>query len=183
MMFSFAVVISLVVPKFRLMVLCFLYIFKSIYDARIYLQPLKYLQAFVSLCFYKTSIRVKVITLFLILILILIPILNITLRPRIANRVGEDSYCRGGIVNTRRGRSRALFVRPEIPKALWRFRASTSNSLRGLMWPHTHTQVRIRDIDHIYAQQDIRVCGDDHFEPPLRQFSNPKALCLLRVSI
>ena len=47
------------------------------------------------------------------------------------------------------------------PKALWRFRASTSNSPSGRSWPHTHTP--IRHIDHTYAQQDIRVCGDDHF--------------------
>ena len=38
------------------------------------------------------------------------------------------------------GCSRALFVRPESPKALWRFRASTSNSLSGRSWlQHTHT--------------------------------------------
>ena len=44
-------------------------------------------------------------------------------------------------------------------------------------WPymaayHTH----IRHIHQTYAQQDIRVCGDDHFQPPKRQYSNPKAL-------
>jgi len=160
MMFSFAVVISLVVPKFRLMVLCFLYIFKSIYDARIYLQPLKYLQAFVSLCFYKTSIRVKVITLFLILILILIPILNITLRPRIANRVGEDSRCRGGIVHIRGGCSRERLARPNSSTALWLFRASTSNSRSGRSRLHTYTHMC--HIHHTFAQQDIRVCEDDH---------------------
>jgi len=35
----------------------------------------------------------------------------------------------------------------------------------------------------IYTQQDIRVYEDDHFEPPNRQYSNTKALSLLRVSI
>ena len=116
---------------------------------------------------------------------ILILILNarriITLRPRTPNQVGEDNYCRGGIVNTRGSRSRRLFVRTRSPTALWRFRASTSNSVRGLMWPHTHTP--FRQIDRTYAQQDIRVCGGDHFEPPEWQFSNPKSLWLLRVSI
>jgi hypothetical protein len=114
----------------------------------------------------------------------LILILNtrrITLRPRTPNQVGEDNYCRGGIVNTRGSRSRRLFVRTRSPTALWRFRASTSNSLRGLMWPHTHTP--FRQIDRTYAQQDIRVCGGDHFEPPEWQHPNPKALWLLRVSI
>ena len=80
---------------------------------------------------------------------------------RIANRVGEGSYCRGGIVNTRGGCSSALVVRPKSSKALWRFRASTSNSPSGRSWPHNHTPVR-----HIYqthAQQGIRVYEDDHF--------------------
>ena len=103
-----------------------------------------------------------------------------TFHLRIANRVGEDSCCRGGIVNTRCGCSRALFVRPNSSTALWRFRASTSNSLSGRMRLHTHTHTRIH---HTYVQQDTRVCGDDHLKPPLRQYSDPKALSLLRVSI
>ena len=40
-----------------------------------------------------------------VIILILILILaRVTLRVRTTNRVGEDSYCRGGIVSTRFGR-------------------------------------------------------------------------------
>ena len=97
-----------------------------------------------------------------------------TFHLRIANRVGEDSCCRGGIVNTRCGCSRALFVRPNSPTALWRFRASTSNSLSGRSWPHTNTH--FRHIYHTYAQQDIRVCGDDHFSRPSGSYPNPKAL-------
>jgi hypothetical protein len=93
---------------------------------------------------------------------------------RIANHLVMDSCCRGGIVRIRGGCSRALLVRPNSPKALWRFRASTSNSPSGLLWLHTHTSVR--QIYHTYAQQDIRVWGDDLFEPPTRQFSHPKAL-------
>ena len=61
---------------------------------------------------------------------------------RIANRLGEDSYCRGGIVNTRFGISLALLVRRNRSTALWRFRASTSNSLSGRTWPQTDTHVR-----------------------------------------
>ena len=61
---------------------------------------------------------------------------------RIANRLVEDSYCRGGIVNTRGVCSRARSVRPNSPKALWRFRASTSNSPIGRSRPHTHTHLR-----------------------------------------
>ena len=102
-------------------------------------------------------------------------------RARIANHLVKGSCCRGGIVNIRCGRSCALLVQPQSTKALWRFRASTSNSPSGRTWPHTHTPIRY--IYQTYAQQDIRVCGDDHFEPPNRQYHNPKALWLLRVSI
>ena len=97
-----------------------------------------------------------------------------TFHLRIANRVGEDSCCRGGIVNTRGGCSRALLVQPNSPKALWRFRVSTSDILSGRSWLQTYTHMR--HIHHTFAQQGIRVCGDDHFEPPKCQFSNPKAL-------
>ena len=86
-----------------------------------------------------------------------------TFHLRIANRVGEDSCCRGGIVNTRCGCSRALFVRPNSFTALWRFRASTSNILIDRYMPPTHTH--FRHIYHIYAQQDIRVYEDDHDKP------------------
>jgi len=105
----------------------------------------------------------------------------VTFHLRIANQVGEDSYCRGGIVNTRCGYSCERSVRRHCPKALWRFRASASNSLSGRFRPPTYTLVR--HIDQTHAHQDIRVCGDDHCEPHKRQYSNPKALWLLRVSI
>ena len=94
------------------------------------------------------------------LILILIPRARVTLRARIANHLVMDSYCRGGIVNTRCVYSGVLVVPLLRPKALWRFRASTSNSLIGRTWPPADTL--IRHIHHTYAQQDIRVCGDDH---------------------
>ena len=43
------------------------------------------------------------------------------LRPRIANRVGEDSCGRGGIVNTQDVCSCAHIERPNSSTALWRF--------------------------------------------------------------
>jgi len=105
----------------------------------------------------------------------------VTRRVRIANQMGEGSRCRGGIVNIRSVCSCARSVPPKSPKAIWRFRASTSNSLSGRSWPLVDTPVR--HIYHTYAQQDIRVYEDDHFEPNNRQSKNPTALCLLRVSI
>ena len=90
---------------------------------------------------------------------VLLPYITSLLRK--INRVGEDSRCRGGIVHTRFGCSRALLVRPLRPTALWRFRASTSNSPSSRTWPHTNTHLRY--IHHTYAQQGIRVCGDDQF--------------------
>ena len=89
------------------------------------------------------------------------------LRSRTTSLLGEDSYCRGSIVHIRNVCSRALVVRPKSPKALWRFRASTSNSLSDLFRPPTDTHMRY--IYQTYAQQDIRVCGDDHFQPPKLQ--------------
>ena len=105
----------------------------------------------------------------------------VTLRVLIANRMVTDSSCRGGIVNIRDVCSCALSKAPQSSKALWRFRVSTSNSPSGRSWPLSNTDLRY--IDNTYAQQDIRVCEDDHFQPPKRQFSNSKALSLLRVSI
>ena len=102
-------------------------------------------------------------------------------RLRIANYVEEGSCCRGGIVNIRSGCSCARLVPHICPTALWRFRVSTSNSLSGRTGPHDNTPIRY--IYYTYAQQDIRVCEDDHFEPPNWQYKNPKALSLLRVSI
>ena len=109
----------------------------------------------------------EVILLILILILILI-LSRVTLHLRIANRLGEDSRCRGGIVRSRRGCSRALVERSKSPTALWRFHANTSNSLSGRSRPQRY--IPFRYIHHTYAQQDIRVYEDAHFEPPKRQF-------------
>ena len=118
---------------------------------------------FVSLfLFLSLSLSLSVITLRFILILILSRrARRVTRRFRIANHMVMDSCCRGGIVDTRGGCSRALFVPPKSPTALWRFRASTSNSLSGRSRLHARTHMPY--IYQTYAQQDIRVCGDDHF--------------------
>ena len=130
--------------------------------------------------YYKGELALGLRAIILILILILI-LARVTLHLRKTSLLGEGSRCRGGIVNTRCVRCCALLVRPNSSTALWRFRASTSNNPSGRSWPPTDTPVRY--IYHTYAQQDIRVCGDDHFQPPNRQYHNTKALSLLRVSI
>ena len=99
---------------------------------------------------------------------------RVNLRARTTSLEGEDSCCRGGIVHTRGGFSCVRSIRPESSKALWRFRASTSNSSSGRSWPQTYTPMCY--IDHTCAQQDIRVYEDDHCEPQMRQYSNSKAL-------
>ena len=80
---------------------------------------------------------------------------------RTANPMVMDSCCRGGIVHIRFGCACVRGISSNGTTALWRFHASTSNSLIGRSWPQTHTHLRY--IDQIYAQQDIRVCEDDHF--------------------
>ena len=101
-------------------------------------------------------------------------LVRVTLRVRIANPMVKGSCYRGGIVHIRFGYSCALLVRRPRPKALWRFRVSTSNSPSGRTWPPTDTHLRY--IHNTYAQQDIRVYEDDHFQPRKWQFLNPKAL-------
>ena len=100
---------------------------------------------------------------------------------RIANHLAKDSSCRGGIVDIRAGCSRALLVRLYRPKALWRFRVSTSNSRTRQRERHDRTP--FRRIDHIYAQQGIQGYEDYRLQLQLQQFLYPKALGLLRVSI
>ena len=85
----------------------------------------------------------------------------VTFRPRIANRVGEGSRCRGGIVNIEDYHARALLLRLKSSKVLWQPRVSTSNTPSDHTRPHTHTH--IRHIHRIHARRDIRGCGDDHF--------------------
>ena len=45
-------------------------------------------------------------------------IARVVLHVRIANQVGEDSFCRGGIVHIRFGCSRERGIRSNSPKAL-----------------------------------------------------------------
>ena len=106
--------------------------------------------------------------------LLLILLMCITFHLRETSLLGEDSRCRGSIVNTRGVSSRARGVRPESSTALWRFRVSTSNSPSGRSRLQPHTPIRY--IDHTYAQQDIRVCEDDHVQPRKWQYTHPKAL-------
>ena len=98
----------------------------------------------------------------------------VTRRLRIANHMVMDSCCRGDIVNIRDDFSRARSARRQSSTALWRFRASTSNSPSDHSRPQTDTQIRY--IYQTYARQDIRVCEDDHLKPPIGQLANPKAL-------
>ena len=102
----------------------------------------------------------------------------VALHVRIANLLVMGSCCRGGIVNTRGGFSCKRFVPPNSSKALWRFRASISNSPSGRSRLPTYTH--LRQFDHTYAQQGIRVREDDHLKPLNWQYTNPKALWLLR---
>ena len=95
----------------------------------------RFVSLFLSLSL-SLPLSLSVITLSFILILILPR--RVTRRFRIANHMVMDSCCRGGIVDTRGGCSRALFVPPKSPKALWRFRASTSSSLSGRAWPQRY---------------------------------------------
>ena len=103
----------------------------------------------------------------LILLILVRECVAISRRARIANLVGEDSCCREGIVHIRGVCSCERLVPPKSSTALWRFRVSTSNILSDRSWPHTHTHLWY--IYHTFARQDIRVCGDDHFQPPIRQ--------------
>ena len=94
---------------------------------------------------------------------------------RETNRLGEDSRCRGGIVNTRGGCSRA---RSRTARPSQGALAVSCKYFKQSKWPFSAAyQHAVSYIDHTYAQQDIRVCGDDHLQPPKRQYSNPKALC------
>ena len=132
------------------------------------------LLSFFSTSFFCVCVCLSTMMMMMMMMMTTTLVARVVLRLRIANQVGEDSCCRGGIVHSRSVCSSALLVRPNSSKALWRFRASTSNSPSGRTWPQTDTALRY--IYYIYAQQDIRVCGDDHFQPHKRQYSNPKAL-------
>ena len=114
----------------------------------------------VSLCMCAC---VRVITNFILIL----P--RVTLHPRTANQVGEDSRCRGGIVHIRVGCSRALLVRRHCSTALWRFRVSTSNSPNGRSRPHSYTQLRyiiILTLNKIFEYVEMTI-----FSRPMRQFS------------
>ena len=54
------------------------------------------------------------------------------------------------------------------PKALWRFRASTSNSLSGRSWPHTHTHFAIfiiLTLNKIFEYVEMTICSRPRGSP------------------
>ena len=87
--------------------------------------------------FFSLSLPLSLSVITLRFILILILSRRVTRRFRIANHMVMDSCCRGGIVDTRGGCSCVRSIRSNRPTALWRFRASTSNSPSGWLQPHT----------------------------------------------
>ena len=96
---------------------------------------------FLRSALFSLCVCLSVCVLLQVSILILI-LIRVTLHVRIANQVVKGSRCRGGIVNIRGGCSRARSVPPKSPKAIWRFRASTSNSLSGRSGLQTDTHIR-----------------------------------------
>ena len=85
---------------------------------------------------------------------------------RKTNLLGEGSCCRGGIVNSEcTCCSRALAIRrPRLSLSLFSISNSPSGGRTRL---HAHTPTC--HIYHTYAQQGIRVCGADPFQPPNRR--------------
>ena len=104
----------------------------------------------------------------LVMKILFILLVNVVLHVRIANQVVMDSRCREGIVNIPGGCSRALVVQRRRPTALWPFRVKTSDSPSDLSRLHRHNKRAIR-VCHIYAQQGIRVYGDDRCQLLMRQ--------------
>jgi hypothetical protein len=95
----------------------------------------EFLSALVCIC---VSLSLSLLLQGIILILILE---RVTPRLRKTNQLVKGSRCRGGIVHIRVGCSRALLERPNSSKALWRFRASTSNSPSGQNMLHFYTHM------------------------------------------
>ena len=79
---------------------------------------------------------------------------------RIANHMVMDSRCRGGIVHIRVGCSRALCTARKFHGALAVSCKYFKQSQVAVLGRNQHAHSYIH---HTHAQQDIRVCGDDHF--------------------
>ena len=112
--------------------------------------------------FFSLSLPLSLSVITLRFILILILSRRVTRRFRIANHMVMDSCCRGGIVDTRGGCSRALFVPPKSPTALWRFRASTSNSLSAALGCTLARICRIFTIltlNKIFENVEMTICS------------------------
>ena len=119
------------------------------------------------------SLSHSVITLSFILILILIP-RCVTLHLRKTSLLVEDSCCRGGIVHIRFGCSCALFERASESHGALAVSCKYFKQSKWPFWPHFHTHLRY--IHQTYARQDIRVCEDDHVEPPIGSIESQGAL-------
>ena len=90
--------------------------------------------------FYCAFLSLSDVTSFILMMMMMIRTCAI-LHIRIANHLVMDSCCRGGIVHIRGVCSCARGIRPESSTALWRFRASTSNSPSGRTWPLHNTHM------------------------------------------
>ena len=93
-----------------------------------------------------------------------------------------DSRCRGGIVNTRCGFSRVRLVRLQSSHGAL---AVSCKYFKQSKWPflaaysHAHFAILIiLTLNKIFEYVEMTI-----LQPPKRQYQNPKALSLLRVSI
>ena len=146
------------------------------FNSELFLAP--YLM-YLSLCVYSRISRVRKRKL---LSRILFLLMNdtydfkscVALHVRIANHLVEDSCCRGGIVNTRFGCSRARLVRPESQGAL----AVSCKYFKQSKWPfsaaytHAHIAIFIKlTLNKIFEYVEMTI-----FSRPSGSSPNPKAL-------
>ena len=89
---------------------------------------------------------------------------------RIANRVGEDSRCREVLYTFGVVVPVCFSNGPIVPRRL----AVSCKYFKQSKWPFSAAPHADCQIDHICAQQDIRVC-EDHLEPD-RQYKKTQAL-------
>ena len=81
--------------------------------------------------FYCAFLSLSDVTSFILMMMMMMIRTCAILHIRIANHLVMDSCCRGGIVRIRGNRCSARLIRRTRSTALWRFRASTSNSPSG----------------------------------------------------
>ena len=124
-----------------------------------------------------TERRQQFITLLLLLLLFVffqskcdfIILVRVTLRVRIANPMVKGSCYRGGIVHIRFG---SFLCASRTASSSHGALAVSCKYFKQSKWPFLAAcaHAYFVDIYHTYAQQDIRVYEDDHFEPPMRQY-------------